>query len=80
MIKKTATGANVSIKVENQGICYIRNSKTSKRIFKFCDEAAKRNHSSWRNDISLELKPGVAKLLTMIVDIRIALELGSHEP
>lgn len=70
----------MSIKVENQGICYIRNSKTSKRIFKLFDEAAKRNHSNWRNDISLELKPGVAKLLTMIVDIRIALELGSHEP
>lgn len=70
----------MSIKVENQGICYIRNSKTSKRICKLFDEAAKRNHSNWRNDISLELKPGVAKLLTMIVDIRIALELGSHEP
>lgn len=70
----------MSIKVENQGIRYIRNSKTSTRIFKFFDEAAKRNHSSWRNDISLELKPGVAKLLAMIVDIRIALELGSHEP
>lgn len=70
----------MSIKVENQGIRYIRNSKTSIRIFKFFDEVAKRNHSSWRNDISLELKPGVAKLLTMIVDIRIALELGSHEP